>query len=114
MGRLHLGVEGFLLYRAVVTVFDTGETKRLNLYLFGYGIPLVIGKQYHFKTSVYRIKIMLNWSVIVYQVQVEPLENCNCKSNQCCGAAIFMAGSGSVRSRSRLRPNWVGSGSRQK
>ena len=43
VGRLQLGVEGFLLYRAVVTVFDTGETKRLNLYLFGYGIPLVIG-----------------------------------------------------------------------
>jgi hypothetical protein len=37
------GVEGFLLYRAVVTVFDTGETRRAALYLFGYGLPLLIG-----------------------------------------------------------------------
>ena len=35
---------------------------------------------------------------------------------QCCGAASFLSGSGSgiPRSRSPLRPNWVGSGSRQK
>ena len=38
--------------------------------------------------------------------------------NQCCGAATFLGGSGSrwprSRSRLRLRPTWVGSGSRQK
>ena len=34
--------------------------------------------------------------------------------NQCCGAATFLGGSVSGSLRSRLRPNWVGSGSRQK
>ena len=37
----------------------------------------------------------------------------NC-TMQCCGAATFLGGSGSPRSRSRLRPIWVGSGSRHK
>ena len=38
--------------------------------------------------------------------------------NQCCGAATFLDGSGSrsprFRSRLRLRPSWIGSGSRKK
>ena len=32
---------------------------------------------------------------------------------QCCGAATSLGGSGSPRSRSRIRTKWVGSGSRQ-
>ena len=35
-------LEGYLLYKALIVVFDTGESKRLPLYLCGYGAPLVI------------------------------------------------------------------------
>lgn len=35
-------LEGFLLYRALVIVFDSGDHRRFPLYLFGYGIPSVI------------------------------------------------------------------------
>jgi hypothetical protein len=35
-------LEGYLLYKALVVVFDTGENKKMPLYLFGYGVPLAI------------------------------------------------------------------------
>ena len=35
-------LEGFLLYKALVVVFDTGDNKKLPIYLFGYGVPLAI------------------------------------------------------------------------
>ena len=35
-------LEGYLLYKALVVVFDTGDHKLLPLYLFGYGAPLAI------------------------------------------------------------------------
>ena len=37
-----LVLEGYLLYKALVVVFDTGENKKMPLYLFGYGVPLAI------------------------------------------------------------------------
>ena len=35
-------LEGYLLYQALVVVFDTGDNKKMPLYLFGYGVPLAI------------------------------------------------------------------------
>ena len=31
-----------MLYKALVVVFDTGDNKKMPLYLFGYGLPLAI------------------------------------------------------------------------
>ena len=36
------GVEGYLLYRALIIVFDTGNVKRLLLYIICYGIPVFV------------------------------------------------------------------------
>ena len=36
------GVEGYLLYRALIIVFDTGHVKRLLLYIICYGIPVFV------------------------------------------------------------------------
>jgi len=35
-------LEGYLLYRALVVVFDTGEHRNFPLYIFGYGLPIVL------------------------------------------------------------------------
>jgi hypothetical protein len=35
-------LEGYLLYRALVVVFDTGDNRHFPLYIFGYGIPTVL------------------------------------------------------------------------
>ncbi len=35
-------LEGYLLYRALVVVFDTGDNRHFPLYIFGYGIPMVL------------------------------------------------------------------------
>ena len=35
-------MEGYLLFQALVVVWDTGEKKVLPLYIFGYGLPAFI------------------------------------------------------------------------
>ena len=35
------GLEGYLLWRRLVVVFDTGSHRRVPLYIFGYGVPAV-------------------------------------------------------------------------
>ena len=35
-------MEGYLLYRALIIVFDTGHVKRLLLYIICYGIPVFV------------------------------------------------------------------------
>ena len=35
-------MEGYLLYRALIIVFDTGHFKKLLLHIFGYGVPISI------------------------------------------------------------------------
>ncbi len=37
--RLFSALEGFLIYRALVTVFDTGSRRLYPLYAVGYGLP---------------------------------------------------------------------------
>ena len=39
---LFLALEGYLLYRALVVIFDTGDHRHFPLYIFGYGMPAVI------------------------------------------------------------------------
>ena len=38
----HSALEGYLLYRALVIVFEGREQRKFPLYIFGYGIPAVI------------------------------------------------------------------------
>ena len=35
-------LEGFLLYKALIVVFDSGFNRVLPLYVFGYGVPAII------------------------------------------------------------------------
>lgn len=35
-------IDGVLLYKALIVVFDTGDHKMLPLFIFGYGAPLII------------------------------------------------------------------------
>lgn len=35
-------LEGYLLYRALVVIFDTGDHRGFPLYIFGYGMPLLL------------------------------------------------------------------------
>ena len=39
---LKLVLEGFLLYKALIVVFDSGFNRVLPLYVFGYGVPAII------------------------------------------------------------------------
>ena len=39
---LFAALEGYLLYRALVVVFDTGDHRNFPLYIFGYGLPIVV------------------------------------------------------------------------
>ena len=39
---LFTALEGYLLYRALVVVFDTGDHRNFPLYIFGYGLPIVL------------------------------------------------------------------------
>ena len=36
------GLEGYLLYRALVVVFDKGHFKSLLIHIVGYGVPIVV------------------------------------------------------------------------
>ena len=36
------GLEGYMLYKAVVVVFDTGSHRARPLYMIGYGLSLMI------------------------------------------------------------------------
>ena len=39
---IFVGCEGYILYRALIVVFDTGHVRRLLLYSLCYGIPILI------------------------------------------------------------------------
>ena len=39
---IFVGGEGYILYRALIVVFDTGHVRRLLLYSLCYGIPILI------------------------------------------------------------------------
>ena len=40
--QFFIGWEGYILYRALVIIFDTGKENKLRLYIFCYSLPFII------------------------------------------------------------------------